>query len=123
LFALTASGDGLFIVRDDVPPKLPYQRALNVFDGTNETLLVQSAFEQRTGMPSTVGWIVPVPNVPELAGMSAVAPPNFWARHTPMPHYLCKCKGRLTPAQMRSDLYFSRAPDQEPYTALTLHWF
>ncbi len=71
LFALTASGDGLFIVRDDVPPKMPYQRALIVFDGTNETLLVQSAFEQRPGMPPAVGWVVPVPSVPELASMRA----------------------------------------------------
>jgi len=79
-FALTACGDGLFIVPDAVPPKMPYQRALIVFDGTNETLLVQSAFEQRPGMPPALGWVVPVPSVPELATMRADAAENLFQR-------------------------------------------
>jgi hypothetical protein len=70
--AHSAWGDGKIYGRDLIPPGIPYQRALLVFDGTHETLLLQAQFESRTDKPEGFpGWVVPVPQVPELGSMDS----------------------------------------------------
>ncbi len=67
-----ASADGKFFVREKVPPDIPYQRAFLLFDDGTETLFVQSRYGVSTSGPGeTLGWVVPVPGVPELASAEA----------------------------------------------------
>ena len=37
--------DGKFYVREEVPPGVPYQRAIIAFDGEKELLVLQSKYE------------------------------------------------------------------------------
>ena len=73
--------DGKFYVpREKVPPDMPYQRGLVLFDGKTETLLLQSKyeFEDEKGVEE-FGWVVPLPSVPELASMRPrYADEIFW---------------------------------------------
>jgi hypothetical protein len=71
LFAAPALADGKFYARERVPPNIPYQRALLVFDQSEETLLIQTKFRQLPKTKASLGWVVPVPAVPELATMRA----------------------------------------------------
>lgn len=72
-FGGRALGDGKFYV-DKVPPNIPYQRAFIFFHEGSETLVLQSkyAFSQ-SGAVDSLGWIVPVPSVPEIASADADA--------------------------------------------------
>jgi len=73
--------DGKFFwVREEVPPDIPYQRAFLLFDEGSETLVVQSKYA--LGTPTLVealGWIVPVPNIPELNAGHAGATSLFFS--------------------------------------------
>ena len=61
--------DGVFFWTESIPPEVPYQRALLVFDGGYETLIVQSKYRMSSSATGEFGWVVPVPSVPELASV------------------------------------------------------
>jgi len=74
-----AGADGKFYVREKIPAHLPYQRAFLLFDEGTETLVVQSKYElTQSAETDALAWVVPVPSVPELASMDAVAASNFF---------------------------------------------
>jgi hypothetical protein len=72
-FSSLARADGKFYARERVPPGVPYQRAILMYDDGRETLILQSKFSA-SGQPepgAALGWVVPVPSVPELGSMKA----------------------------------------------------
>ncbi len=70
--AVTARGDGKFFVREKIPAGIPYQRAILLFDKSQETLILQSKYDlpESTSVDS-LAWVVPTPAVPEIAGGDA----------------------------------------------------
>ena len=62
--------DGKFYWPEPIPPEIPYQRAVLMFDQGQETLLLQSKYRLASSASDDFGWIVPVPSVPELASMA-----------------------------------------------------
>jgi hypothetical protein len=67
-----AQGDGKFFHLEKVPVDVPYQRALLMFEGGEETLVLQSKYKTvKTEDVNSIAWVVPVPAVPELASMNA----------------------------------------------------
>ena len=61
-----AFADGKFF-SERVPPGLPYQRAILIFDEGRQTLVLQS---KAAGAEHPFGWVVPLPNAPDLDQMS-----------------------------------------------------
>ena len=67
-----AWADGKFYAAESVPPALSYQRALLLYEDGEEVLLLQSKYELDSAMADrTLGWVVPVPSVPDLGSMSS----------------------------------------------------
>lgn len=66
--------DGKFFSPGPIPPDLPFQRAIVVFDGEREILVVQSKYEASSEQGlRALGWVVPVPAVPEVGTMDSPA--------------------------------------------------
>jgi hypothetical protein len=62
--------DGKFFVPEKIPANVPYQRALLLFYNGSETLVLQSKYElSQSADANSLGWIVPVPAVPEVASV------------------------------------------------------
>lgn len=72
-------GDGKFFV-EKVPPNIPYQRAFMLFHKGSEILVLQSKYEvSQSDNIDSLGWVVPVPAVPDIASANAdIAYKCFW---------------------------------------------
>ena len=93
--AAQSMADGVMFWREEIPPKIPYQRALILFDKGTETLILQSKYEMPNGNKnSTLGWVVPVPAVPELASMPA---DTAWGLFTYLSEYSKPKVTRIAP--------------------------
>ncbi len=72
VIAASIYANGKMYWGEDVPPEVPYQRALIMFDDDVQTLLLQSRYEvEHADEDTTIGWVVPVPTEPEVASMHA----------------------------------------------------
>jgi hypothetical protein len=72
--------DGKFYSTESIPPSIPYQRALLLFDGNQETLILQSKYSvTNSTTDDAFGWVVPVPSLPELASMDPVLAGSLFA--------------------------------------------
>ena len=72
LFCANAYSDGRMYIPDRVPADIPYQRAFLIHHEGFETLILQSKYEfSQSADVNSIGWVVPVPAVPELASVDA----------------------------------------------------
>lgn len=73
-----ADADGKFY-GEKIPPGIPYQRAFLLFHEGSETLVLQSKYElPQTADANSLGWVVPVPSVPEIASVDAGSAYKFF---------------------------------------------
>lgn len=73
-----AHADGKFY-GEGIPPDIPYQRGFILFHEGSETLVLQGKYESSPVVDvNTLGWIVPVPSVPEIASADADAAHIFF---------------------------------------------
>lgn len=73
--------DGKVYGIERVPPTIPYQRALICYRDGIETLFLQSRYSvDESSVATTLGWVVPVPAVPELAGFEALMGENLFLK-------------------------------------------
>ena len=85
VFMLVATGtlyaDGKMYWSERIPPTIPYQRALIGFRDGTETLVLHSNYAlPQAASDHPLGWVVPVPAVPEVATMPAWAASHLFGR-------------------------------------------
>ena len=68
-FISAASADGKFYGPTGVKLTLPYQRAAIAFNGKEQLIVLESSLEGAGARP--VGWIVPVPAMPEVGALDS----------------------------------------------------
>ncbi len=69
---LYALGNGKWYGREDVPPQVPYQRAIILFEDEEQTLILQSKYQSEdVDVQTSFGWVVPIPEKSKVAGMDA----------------------------------------------------
>ncbi len=75
----SAKGDGKFYYAETIPASIPYQRAFLIFNEGSETLVLQSKYEiSHSAAVDSLGWIVPVPAVPDVASADAITATMFF---------------------------------------------
>lgn len=68
----SAYGDGKMYIPDWIPADIPYQRAFLIYNEGFETLILQSKYEfSHAADVNSIGWVVPVPSIPEIASVDA----------------------------------------------------
>ena len=78
-FCGTVFGDGKVYVGEGIPADIPYQRAFIIFHENSETLILQSKYElSQSAAVYSLGWVVPVPSVPEIASVDADIAKRFF---------------------------------------------
>ncbi len=90
-FCSKVFADGKLYIGESVPADIPYQRAFLIFHENQETLILQSKYElSQSADVNSLGWVVPVPSVPEIASVDADKTHEFffWAafRSSPNTH-------------------------------------
>lgn len=71
--------DGKFFYVERVPVGVPYQRAFILFHEGSQTLVIQSKYElSQSAAVDSLGWVVPVPLVPEIDSVDAVVAKMFF---------------------------------------------
>jgi len=77
-FAGRAQANGKFFA-EEVPADIPYQRAFLIFHEGSETLVLQSKYAlTQSAAVDSLGWVVPIPTIPDLASMDADAAADFF---------------------------------------------
>lgn len=72
-------GDGKFYITERVPADIPYQRAFIFFRENSEILILQSKYElSQSAAVDSLGWVVPVPSVPDIASVDADIAEKFF---------------------------------------------
>ncbi len=72
--------DGKFFYREGIPADIPYQRAFLIFHENSETLILQSKYEVSDSQSiDSLGWVVPIPSVPEISSFSADIAQRFFS--------------------------------------------
>lgn len=74
LVSTVVIADGKMYWRETVPPGIPYQRATILYKNGIQTLILQSKYDasktEQSEQSDSLGWVVPVPNVPEVASLN-----------------------------------------------------
>lgn len=71
--SINVYADGKFYsYNEKIPADIPYQRAFIIFHENTETLILQSKYEiSKSQLTDSLGWVVPVPSVPEITSFDA----------------------------------------------------
>ncbi len=79
--ASSALANGKMFSVEGVPPEIPYQRAIILFEDGEQTLILQSKYknEVTNDAVNSLGWVVPVPAKPEVANMRTQSADNLFA--------------------------------------------
>lgn len=79
VLVVESRADGKVFWTEKVPPQIPYQRAIILFRDGRETLVLQSRYKiHETSTTTSLGWVVPVPAVPEVASLPADTATNLF---------------------------------------------
>ena len=77
---MTCLADGkIYIPLEEFAADIPYQRAFLIFENKQQTLMLQSQYDiPRKTKETNMGWVVPVPAVPEITTMAEDTASHFF---------------------------------------------